>query len=95
MVLRDDLLVVFVIEDEVLDVIQQPLLAETNPRSRPRGWCPSRLIAVAIDLLFLVVRAQPVEEMFPLRRDAADLRFDGVRQHAKGVREEKLRNSRL
>ena len=40
-VLRDDLLVVLVVEDEVLDVIQQPLPGEQTRRSRPPGSCPS------------------------------------------------------
>ena len=53
---------------------------------------PFSLDLLAVDLLLFVLRAQPVEEMLPLRREAADLRLDGIGQHAEGVGQEKLRN---
>ena len=44
-VLGDDLLVVLVVEDEVLDVIQQPAAGGTNPQSHPPGSCPFSAIS--------------------------------------------------
>ena len=90
-VLGDDLLVVFVVEDEVLDVIQQPVPGE---QTRDHALQARALLCdfIAVNLFLLVLGAQPVEEMLPLRREAADLGLDGVREHAKGVGQEKLRD---
>ncbi len=77
MVLGDDLIFVLVVEDEVLDVIQQSLRGK-RPAITPSRLVPFCLICLAVNLLFLIISAKPVEEMLPFRRDAANLRLDGV-----------------
>ena len=90
-VLSDDLLAVPVVENEILYIIQQPALRQ---QAFDHAFQADALLTDrgAVDFLLLVICAQPVKEMLPLRRDAAHLGLDGVGQHAKCVGQEKLRN---
>src|ERR1035437_8681864 len=91
MVLRNDLVFVLVVEHEILHVIQQPLRWK-EPADHPLQARTLLLDGLPINLLFLVVGAKPVEEVLPFRRDAANLGLNGVRENAKCIRQEELRD---
>ncbi len=94
MVLGDDLLAAFVVDDKVLHIIQQ---LGFGAQALQKTLDAATLIAdlVAADFLFFILRAQPVEEMLPLGTQAAQARLDAVAEHAEGIAEKQLRNVRL
>ncbi len=90
-VLRNDFLLVVVVKDKILNVIEKSLWRKQTRDHRFQTRAPP-FNFLAVNFLFLVLSTEPYEEMLPLGCYAADLGLDCVREDAKGVREEKLRD---